>query len=246
MNWKDRLYQYYVSSEQGGQGVSSSTNHFEGNRPYIERLIRRHFPSGRDARILDIGCGHGTYLYFAKRSGYKNIKGIDFSAEQVAIAHQIGLSEVTQEDLDAYLRDANEKFDVIMMMDILEHLEPQQLFDALDRVSRLLSPSARLIIHVPNAEGIFGMRIRYGDYTHTQAFTPRSIRQVLLTLGFADIRCYEDKPVRSGLIGLIRHIIWNAGTLGFRLLLMAETGEKRFILTQNMLVVATRKTESVH
>jgi SAM-dependent methyltransferase len=241
MNWKDKLYQYYVSSEQAGKRVFSGSELFAGNRVYIEKLIRDHFPADKGIRILDIGCGHGTFLYFAKEKGYTNVKGIDFSEEQVALAHQLGLHEVERAGLDEFLPTVKEKYDLVLMIDILEHLEPQQLFDALDGVASILNPGARLIIHVPNAEGLFGMRIRYGDYTHTQAFTPKSIRQVLLTCGFEDIRCMEEKPVPRGIKGIIRNLLWRLGTINSRLLLMAETGERHFVLSQNMLVVASRK-----
>ncbi|HEY4206316.1 MAG TPA: class I SAM-dependent methyltransferase [Puia sp.] len=244
MNWKEKLYQHYVSSEQAGKKVFSSGELFAGNRPYVEQLIRDHFPADRQIHILDIGCGHGTFLYFAKEKGYMNVRGIDFSEEQVALAHRLGLQEVQRASLEEFLQTSKDKYDLVLMIDVLEHLEPQELFDALDSVAAILRPDARLIIHVPNAEGLFGMRIRYGDYTHTQAFTPRSIRQILLTCGFDDIRCMEERPVAKGIKGMIRNLLWRLGTLNSRLLLMAETGEREFVLSQNMLVVASRKQES--
>jgi len=127
------------------------------------------------------------------------------------------------------------------MMDVLEHLEPQELFDTLEQIKRILNPGGSFIIHVPNAEGLFGMRIRYGDYTHTQAFTPKSIKQVLLINGFANIRCFEDKPIVHGIMSLIRSFIWAIGTAWPRLLLMAETGERGCVLSQNMTVVTNCK-----
>jgi len=242
MNWKDKLYQHYVSSEQAGKHVFSGKELFSGNRIYVEKLIRDHFPADKRIHILDIGCGHGTFLYFAKEKGYTNIKGIDFSEEQVDLAHRLGLHEVERAGLDEFLPRAKEKYDLVLLIDVLEHMEPQELFDALDGVAGILNPGARVIIHVPNAEGLFGMRIRYGDYTHTQAFTPKSIRQVLLTCGFEDIRCMEERPVPHGIKGIIRNLLWRLGTINSRLLLMAETGERRFVLSQNMLVVAARKS----
>lgn len=241
MNWKDKLYGHYVSSEQAGKTIFAGSALFSGNRPYIQKVIRQYFPANRSINILDIGCGHGTYLYFARENGYKNLKGIDFSGEQVALAHKLGLPEVEQADIDDYLQQTTEKYDLVLMIDILEHLDPQQLFDSLEKVAKILNPGASLLIHVPNAEGLFGMRIRYGDFTHIQAFTPKSIRQVLLTCGFDQVQSFEETPVVNGLKGLVRNIIWRLGTLGPRLLLMAETGERRFVLSQNMLVVATRK-----
>ena len=242
MNWKDELYSSYVSSDQAGNSgdsIGSGAKLFRGNSLFIKSLIRRHFPPSRQSRVLDLGCGHGLYLYFVKGAGYANVTGVDFSAQQVALAHQIGIPEVKQANIFEYLASTQDTFDVILVMDVLEHLEPQELFDSLRQVQRIMNPGAKLIIHVPNAEGLFGMRIRFGDYTHTQAFTPRSISQVLKTLGFTNIRCFEDKPVPKSPKGLLRYLIWQLGTIPARLLLLAETGERRFVLSQNMLVTAT-------
>jgi cyclopropane fatty-acyl-phospholipid synthase-like methyltransferase len=56
-------------------------------------------------------------------------------------------------------------------MDVIEHLTRQELFDLLDSVYRVLAPGGVCLVHVPNAEGLYGMRIRYGDFTHELAFS---------------------------------------------------------------------------
>jgi len=148
--------------------------------------------------------------------------------------------EVVEENIDSFLNSFDLKADVILMIDILEHLTENELFTTLDMVYDSLLPGGKLITHIPNAEGLFGMRIRYGDLTHVRAFTPRSVRQLLTTVGFETIVLFEDKPIPHGLISLIRRAIWELGTLRMRLLLSAETGGTKFVLSQNMLVVAVK------
>ena len=89
---------------------------------------------------------------------------------------------------------------------------------------RILKPGGRCIAHVPNAEGLFGMRIRYGDMTHENAFTPKSAHQLFTTIGFEKVECHEDRPVIHNVKSLVRRIIWDVFTLVPRLLLTAETG----------------------
>jgi cyclopropane fatty-acyl-phospholipid synthase-like methyltransferase len=48
----------------------------------------------RSARILDLGCGHGVFIYFHREAGYTNVVGVDKSPEQVAEA--TGCSYVSQ------------------------------------------------------------------------------------------------------------------------------------------------------
>ena len=238
-HWKERLYDSYVSSDQAGSHIREDQP-FAAVAPFVKKVIRDHVPADTSLRILDLACGHGTYIHFLKEAGYLNVAGVDISGEQVNLAHKLGIPEVEEGTLADFLERQSAPADVIFLMDILEHLERQELFDTLDQVYRKMRPGGKLIIHVPNAEGLYGMRIRYGDMTHVQAFTPNSMGQMLKTIGFNNIQSFEDKPVPHGFKSRIRSIIWALGTLQHRLLLMAETGSTKFVLSQNMLVTATR------
>lgn len=236
-HWKARLYGSYVSSGQGG---SSATDGFAPRRPYIEQIIARHVPADRQVTIFDAGCGDGVVLHFLKQAGYANIAGVDVSAEMVALAHSVGLSEVTQGEMLPALKALQAgSLDVLFIMDVLEHLERDELFDVCDAARRALKPGGQLIVHVPNASGIFGASIRYGDLTHELAFTPTSIHQLLRTTGFSDVTCHEEYPIPHGLKSLVRAILWALGTVPLRLLNVAETGQFHVVLTRNMLAVAT-------
>jgi SAM-dependent methyltransferase len=244
--YKQRLYEAYVSSGQASLSpASAAQTHspavaFRGNQPYADAVIKPLLPASKAAQILDLGCGNGCFIHFLKQYGYTNVVGVDTSAEQVAMAHQLGLHEVQQGEIMPFLASYTQSVEVILLMDVIEHLTPQETFDLLDQVYALLQPGGKLIVHVPNAEGLFGMRIRYGDLTHEQCFTPNSIRQLMKAIGFSQLVCREDKPVIHGLVSTIRRLIWELGTLPSRLLLMAETGSPSAILSQNMLVIATK------
>jgi hypothetical protein len=93
---------------------------------------------------------------------------------------------------------------------------------------------------VPNAEGLYGMRIRYGDLTHEQAFTPDRCRRRLRPS--ASSRSPRSRIGRSctACVSLVRRALWEAGTLPHRVLLAAETGTWGSILSQNLVVRAVR------
>lgn len=239
--WKKRLYDSYVSSGQAGTFTMSAEQTFRPRKAYIERLISTYFPGNRDAAILDLGCGHGTFLYFLARAGYMRAVGVDTSSEQIGKAHEFGITTAQCEPAFEYIRSLrSESLDMVLLFDILEHLEKQELFDLLDEVHRVLRPGSMCLIHVPNGEGLFGMRIRCGDMTHIQAFTPNSARQMLMATGFSEVGCFEERPVVHGLTSLIRRALWDVGTLPARLLLAAETGATRAILSENLLVKAVK------
>lgn len=239
--WKNRLYAAYVSSGQTNDFHVEPARHFAPRRPYIQGVIRQHITPNKNIRILDLGCGHGAFLYFLQQAGYRNIQGVEASPEQVALAHRFGITAVEQKDIGLYLATVkDETADVVLLIDVLEHLTRQELFDMLDEVFRILHPGGKCIVHVPNASGLYGMQVRYGDLTHEMAFTPQSARQVFSTVGFHHIQCFEDKPVVHGVVSFIRRLLWNWGTLPARLLLAAETGGAAFIMSQTMLLSALK------
>lgn len=243
--WKKRLYDKYVSSGQAGAFRGSAEETFRPRRAYIQHLISRYFPKDLNAEILDLGCGHGAFLYFLAQAGYTRVLGVDTSPEQIVKARELGISAARCEPAFDYIsRLPTDSLDVILLFDVLEHLERQELFDLLDEVYRVLRGGGVCLIHVPNGEGLFGMRIRFGDLTHVQAFTQNSIRQLLATTGFAQINCYEERPVVHGLKSLIRRVLWDLCTLKYRLLFAAETGTTHVILSENLLARGTKLAKS--
>jgi SAM-dependent methyltransferase len=244
--WKSRLYDAYVSSGQAAPRQSSAEGadadaSVRRYAPHLRQFIARHIPPDRSARIVDLGCGDGIFLHYLRDAGYRNTAGVDVSPEQIARAHRLGLTDVRHADIDGFLDEtAASSVDVVLLMDVLEHLTREELFRTLDGVVRVLANGGVCIAHMPNAEGLFGMRIRYGDFTHEQAFTAQSSRQVFRAVGFSRVSCHEDKPVVHGPISFARRVIWDAGTLPYRVLLAAETGSWGAILSQNLLVRAVK------
>ena len=245
MPWKDRLYNSYVSSGQASTGRLSSAisadDFFAPRAASIQHIVEKHVPTDRGARILDLACGHGAFLYFLKKAGYTNISGADISQEQIDVAHRLGIPEAKCCNLFSELADtSSESVDVLLLMDVLEHLTMDELFQALDEAFRVLKKGGTCIAHVPNAEGLYGMRIRYGDLTHERAFAPKSAQQIFNAVRFTNVQCFEDRPQPHGAVSFIRRVIWEVGTAPHRLLLAAELGDLKFVLSHSMLITATR------
>jgi 2-polyprenyl-3-methyl-5-hydroxy-6-metoxy-1,4-benzoquinol methylase len=240
-NVRSKLYDSYVSSGQVGTTIKSEDTEkaFSSKKVYANYIIKNYFPANKGAKILDLGCGHGAYIYHIKEAGYVNIIGIDTSQEQVEIANRFGLSEVMLGDIEEYINNIEPgEYEIVLLMDVIEHLTTSENINLLEKIRSKIKPHGKVFIHVPNAEGLFGMRVRYGDLTHETAFTPTSIRQLLMLTGFSIFKVIEDKPIVHGFTSFIRRIIWNVFTFKYRLMLAAETGNVKAVLSQNMLIVA--------
>ncbi|MDG6998396.1 MAG: class I SAM-dependent methyltransferase [Nitrososphaerota archaeon] len=206
-------------------------------------MIAQHFPKDKQAKILEIGCGHGAILYFAKGAGYMDVRGVDASAEQVEAAKRLGIENVELGDAMETLRaQKDSSVDCMISFDVIEHFDRNELLDLVDEVHRSLRAGGKWIIHTVNAESPFGMRIRYGDLTHELAFTRTSIGQLLLSSGFKKVSSFEDSPVAHGLKSAVRWGVWMVMRRILRFYLAVETGDtaKDAILTQNFLTVAVK------
>lgn len=241
-NWRKQVYDHYISSGQAPLAASKTArNLFASRAPYVNWLIKTHIPPTKDITIVDLGCGHGTYVYFLKQHGYEDVRGVDISIEQVEYAHELGLETVIHSDLLNFLEGCDDaSIDVILMIDILEHMDRESVFSILNRVHRVLRQGGICIGHVPNAAGIFGIQVRYNDITHELAFTDRSIKQIFNTLGFQHVQAYEESPLIYNLKSLFRWIIWATGTLPYRLLKLAESGSYHIILSSNLIFKARK------
>src|SRR5205085_1026457 len=169
--YRARIYGSYVYGRQKAMAPDTLKG-LVPRAPYLRRLIARHFPPDKDAAVLDLGCGHGAILFFARQAGYRNLRGVDGSLEQVAAARRLGIDAVEHGDLFETLNgEADGSLDVVIAFDVIEHLTRDELLRFVDQVWRVLRPNGRLIIHAPNGESPFGLRMRYWDMTHELAFT---------------------------------------------------------------------------
>lgn len=98
------------------------------------------------ARVLDVGCGDARLLS-AIKSFVPECLGIDLSARAIQFAKvlnpEVRLLNIPIERLE------NEKFDCIILMDVLEHVPDESDRSLISEICRVLSPNGSLIISVP-------------------------------------------------------------------------------------------------
>lgn len=241
-NYRTRIYDAYLTGRQK-ELAPATLDGLKPRLPYLKKLVRLHFPPNLNASILDLGCGNGALIYVARKMGYCHVRGIDGSLEQVAAAKALGIDDVQYADAkEALGKEGDSSLDCVVCFDLLEHFAKDELIPLVDAIHRVLKTGGRWIIHTPNAESPFGMKIRYGDLTHELAFTRMSLSQLLLSSGFSKVSCYEDEPVPHGLKSGGRLLLWKCFRSLLRLYLATETGNtnREAIFSQNVLAVAMK------
>jgi SAM-dependent methyltransferase len=97
--------------------------------------------AGRDARILDVGCGVGLLPQRLADQGFHRVEGVDpFVARDVMYRGRRLVQRGTIDDVAG-------EFDLIMFHHSLEHIADQ--VGVLTTAARLLAPNGRCLIRIP-------------------------------------------------------------------------------------------------
>jgi 2-polyprenyl-3-methyl-5-hydroxy-6-metoxy-1,4-benzoquinol methylase len=151
----------------------------------FEYNFRKYFPKAmREIRLLDVGIGRGEMLSCMKDWGYENYHGIDISPSTIGFCRAMDLPCELVEDSPAYLKANPNSFDVITLLDVLEHIQKKEVIAFVAALRTALKPGGVLIIKVPNLQAPDGNLERYNDITHEIGFVEHSLAQVLLAAGF--------------------------------------------------------------
>lgn len=200
-------------------------------------------PGNTGARVLEIGCGMGHFLYYLEKRGYVNYLGIDLSRENIEFC-QDKQFRAEQRDVFKFLEDNIDLFDAIIINDVLEHFRKEEIFALLDLISKNLSTNGTLIAKVPNsANPIVGNSSRYLDFTHETSFTEESMSQILKVSGFNNVSIHPQNiyifyfnPVNY----LAKAFAWTTFKM-FRALFLLYGRKSTKIFTKDIIAVA-RKT----
>ncbi len=155
-------------------------------------------PRVGEGRLLDFGCGGGSYLRRMADHGWQ-VTGLDAAVGAVErIQNELGLPALAGTLPHPDLVPAS--FDVVTMWHSLEHVHAPR--DILREAFRLLVPGGQLIVAVPNraswAARAFGPDWFGLDLPrHLTHFTPDTLATMLTASGF-----------RVGDVKLVRHSDW--------------------------------------
>jgi 2-polyprenyl-3-methyl-5-hydroxy-6-metoxy-1,4-benzoquinol methylase len=155
-----------------------------GTRTEIQALV----PNGMKT-ILDVGCSNGQLGTEIKSKTGARVVGIELSAEMGQVARQ-QIDKVYIGNAEKLLASGleNEKFDLIIFADVLEHLVDP--WTALADSLQMLNPGGYVIASIPNIRHIstlYSLLIKgywpynergIHDTTHLRFFTRRNVLEL--------------------------------------------------------------------
>lgn len=160
---------------------------------YYKKIVNFLIPhiNNTNARILDIGCSTGGLLSIFKLNGYSNLSGIDPSPSCVRVVQELYNIEATINNISNF--DTSEKFDVIILSAVFEHLV--DFSDSMQKIRALLKDWGLLFIEVPDAER-FSLYItapfQQFSTEHINYFSQYSLRNLLSKFSFRVIETQQS------------------------------------------------------
>lgn len=136
--------------------VENVYGHTKKVRLMLDAISRMHTRTpGKALRILDIGCGSGFAVTRFLGTFGDEVLGIDYYPPNIAYANKhFGTRHLSFACLDAtQLRDEGKRYDVVVLTDVLEHLDAPDII--LRLVHDLVRPDGRVIVTIPNGFGPF-------------------------------------------------------------------------------------------
>ena len=150
-------------------------------------------------RILDIGASSGLLLETFAKEFKAEVVGVEPGDAYRRLAENKGLKMFSS--IDSLIESRAEKFDLVSLMHVLEHLKKP--IEVLEQIrEKLLKDDGQLIIEVPN----FYAHDSY-ELAHLSCFTEQSLAEMLKQAGFETVAARKQGMPRSKILPLYLTIL---------------------------------------
>jgi 2-polyprenyl-3-methyl-5-hydroxy-6-metoxy-1,4-benzoquinol methylase len=162
---------------------------------YPLKFIIRSTIIKKDAKLLDIGCGSGQFLYEMRELGL-NVAGIEPGDFDNDGNKKYNLNIENSDLIKAGY--SKESFDIVTMNHVLEHINNP--FETISEIKRILKKNGIFIIGVPNtnsiAKRIFGKNwIAFDVPRHLINYSKNNLTTFLYKNGFKVLKIrYNSRP----------------------------------------------------
>jgi 2-polyprenyl-3-methyl-5-hydroxy-6-metoxy-1,4-benzoquinol methylase len=188
-----RLWQYY-GSQPDNESIYF-TAHSGGS---VLRFVREHVPL-EGKLVLDFGCGRGSMLKRLAAQGV-SCQGLEFSAASAAEAernvgaHPLFRGVLVADALPSSI--AAESVDVVLLIEVIEHLLPDDIQPTLAEIRRVLKPGGRVVVTTPHDEDLAASMLHCPDcgstfhrWQHVRTFKPAALSSLMAGAGFEEQLC---------------------------------------------------------
>jgi len=199
MDWKEDDLEHFYATDyrklvEGADQVSEKNRAIEEMRArLLVRWLKEHGIVSVK-RHMDIGASTGALIHRSRREFNAAVLGVELSNSHRAFAAARGLTMLPS--LKALESQGGERFDLISLIHVLEHL-PDPVKTLAELRERWLAPDGALLLEVPNLYAHNSYEI-----AHLHAFSRHTLLETLRLAGYrVDALRVHGQP-RSKVLGL--------------------------------------------
>jgi SAM-dependent methyltransferase len=151
---QERLRQLYQAATPDRGSTLCWEIETRHDRSSLQRALDAGLRTAGRGPILDVGCGTGPFLTYARDQGWSDLTGLEIAPHAAAVARSASGADVYETTLDAADLPP-EHYSIVALWDVVEHLpEPRR---ALRRIRDLLRPGGIIAVSTPNRFGLAGV-----------------------------------------------------------------------------------------
>jgi len=211
--WEPPVYEeeYFEGDKLAAGGYGDYTAQADWRLEKSARQVQEmraatHLERGR---VLDIGSGYGFFRVALRDAGYED-EGLEVSAFARAVARSSYGLETHAETLNAHWHEWTERYDVVTMFDLIEHLaDPDEL---MTQVAAIVRPGGFVGIKTPNIHcpeaDVFGPHYHSLKREHLGFFSPASLTAMAQRAGFEPANVGTVSHLLVGFVGYEQTAAW--------------------------------------
>jgi SAM-dependent methyltransferase len=150
--------------------------------------------------LIDVGCGDGRFLREVAKAGVKaSLLGVDYSERAIRIAQSLNPG-IEYRSLDITSSDLHQSFDVVTLVEVLEHIPTDSINGFVEGLSRLMHEHSILIVTVPHKnEPVIAK--------HYQHFDSASLKKIFDNYFTVEKMFFFDN--QSRVVSMVQRLLFN-------------------------------------
>lgn len=157
--------------------------------PGLQHMIAVEEMKSHKGEILDVGCGNGNFLAYAKKFGFTG-DGFDYDRDGIESGKRtFGIETLYVDDLTGWTeKHSGKTYDWVTFFDVFEHIDNHNIF--IEQVKSFLKPDGEIAFSIPHSYGARFILTADFPPRHLTRWSPEAIKN------FLEKRGYEVKKIK--------------------------------------------------
>jgi SAM-dependent methyltransferase len=192
---------------------------------YVDRDIKDYEwlwndvkPFYNGGKVLDLGCGIGLFLKYLKTQNIDCI-GIEGSEYVRSLVKNSEINIIIQ-DLKEKLPFNDGEISVVVLNQVIEHLESDTQLKLINEVFRVLKKGGVFFIYAPSC---YNLKEKFADKTHINMPSPWMLKRKLKAAGFTIVLNKNIESINLSFIHIKLHFLVKRITRFFKIIILPQT-----------------------